>query len=541
MDKHLQHIDDTCSGTELRNILYRLKLKHPDSDEIRMTFKLCSCSLNDLQSVELDALLDDAQDMHQYPNKEIIARWSEYLSYRIRDGKKIHLRKAVLLYIDLFIVNQNEEFLIHALGLVKQAKDLFSKDIGEIYKLGKQVVLKLEKPFLQKKLIADLASLNPNRSFEDFNVFLRQQIQSHERNNDFSAVLFLIEALRLIKSISKVESKIMTAETLEKDGDWQLGNKKPNTFYPSILNTYQKALIELKGLKCDDKLRRRLELKVLTEQKENIKMLSSVGQSFDDIGYSSEEIINEFGDKCIEELNIVDFASGYQALLSFPLDTSKYIKQNSPADNSFMSQLFSEFKKIDSRGKTVGTTTKDEYELIQSRNIIRECMINFLRKCKWIMDCDSFVDKDVISYYLFKKCKSKFIPSNRMYLFTEGLSAGFANDFVTSSHILIPQIENSFKHILQNRGILTAKIYDEIQHDNMLGGLLDKLIQVNNHNIFYELKDFLVDNNSVNFRNELCHGLLLPIQIEHYGIYVWWLCLRMIYDYDLIFNMNKEV
>ena len=83
---------------------------------------------------------------------------------------------------------------------------------------------------------------------------------------------------------------------------------------------------------------------------------------------------------------------------------------------------------------------------------------------------------------------------------------------------------------------MTVKIYDDIQHDNMLGGLLEKLIEVNGNDLFFELKDFLLENSSVNFRNEMCHGLLSPIQLDHYGIYVWWLCIRMIYDKGKIFK-----
>ena len=86
--------------------------------------------------------------------------------------------------------------------------------------------------------------------------------------------------------------------------------------------------------------------------------------------------------------------------------------------------------------------------------------------------------------------------------------------------------------------ISTAKIYNEIQHDKLLGGILDIYVERNGHEVFRELKDFLLENNSVNFRNELCHGLLSPFVIEHYGIYVWWLTLKLIYDKENVFK-NK--
>ncbi|MBN2890462.1 MAG: DUF4209 domain-containing protein [Bacteroidales bacterium] len=101
---------------------------------------------------------------------------------------------------------------------------------------------------------------------------------------------------------------------------------------------------------------------------------------------------------------------------------------------------------------------------------------------------------------------------------------------------------SGLKHIAKQCGLLTAKIYDEIQHDNLLGGILTKLIEKSERNeLFIELRDFLVENNSTNFRNELSHGLLEASQIDYYGMYIWWLSLKMILDNEKIFeNMIKQ-
>ncbi|OMD39207.1 DUF7380 domain-containing protein [Paenibacillus odorifer] len=52
--------------------------------------------------------------------------------------------------------------------------------------------------------------------------------------------------------------------------------------------------------------------------------------------------------------------------------------------------------------------------------------------------------KDI--FYLVKN--NPFVPQGRELIFAEGLLKGFYGDFLTSAHLLIPQLENSIRHIL---------------------------------------------------------------------------------------------
>jgi hypothetical protein len=194
--------------------------------------------------------------------------------------------------------------------------------------------------------------------------------------------------------------------------------------------------------------------------------------------------------------------------------------------------------KQDANGKIVGKTTLEMYSQIQDKRLLREAVISFIRKTKWRMDREEKIDKGYVQL-LLKKMNTHFIPEDRIVIFVNGISAGFNNDFVTAAHLLVPQLENSFKHVLQIKNKITFKIDEEVQHDNTLGGILEILINNYQHSVFDELKDFLIENSSVNFRNELCHGILPPFIIEHYGIYVWWLTLKMIRDCEEIFILHR--
>lgn len=142
----------------------------------------------------------------------------------------------------------------------------------------------------------------------------------------------------------------------------------------------------------------------------------------------------------------------------------------------------------------------------------------------------------VIDRFLKMK-KSRFIPKDRVALYVQGLWAGFMGDYSLSTHILLPQIENSFRYIAEQHGIITTQLDKDIQHENMLGGVLDKIQQVTDPDLWSDLKMFLID--SEGFRNQALHGLCSLHQLERYGIYLWWLCLKMIHQTDYYFGFNK--
>lgn len=53
---------------------------------------------------------------------------------------------------------------------------------------------------------------------------------------------------------------------------------------------------------------------------------------------------------------------------------------------------------------------------------------------------------------------SPFVPSYREAIFMKGLHAGLTGDFLTSSHLLIPQIEHSIRNLLIERNVITSHI-----------------------------------------------------------------------------------
>lgn len=90
------------------------------------------------------------------------------------------------------------------------------------------------------------------------------------------------------------------------------------------------------------------------------------------------------------------------------------------------------------------------------------------------------------------------------------------------------------KYIIELNGRNTIKQAEDIQNDNSLGSILSiekdnkMLYGLCDYDLLLELNNFLCDGNCVNFRNRICHGLVSPFESEYYGIYLWWLTLKMI-------------
>lgn len=127
---------------------------------------------------------------------------------------------------------------------------------------------------------------------------------------------------------------------------------------------------------------------------------------------------------------------------------------------------------------------------------------------------------------------SPFVPPEREYLFAKGLYAGLTGDFFTSTHILIPQIENSVRYLLWEQQNVRASGLDNrgIQDEHHLTTTLycPEITSIFDEDTLFDLKGLLVERSGSNLRNRMAHGLinddgfLSPLMS-----YLWWLTLRL--------------
>lgn len=242
--------------------------------------------------------------------------------------------------------------------------------------------------------------------------------------------------------------------------------------------------------------------------------------------------------KNISELNIDSFEAAFQLLLSIPVVSENTITEYvniSKDTQSPITQFFSQTIKLNASGSRVGSADGDDALINNARAFSRDLITANIRAIKNIMDTHKKIDEDFILNSITQS-KSRFIPTDRIYIYTIGIFEGFNNNFILAAHLLMPQFENSLRYVASQNGIETTKLADEIQHENMLGGCLEKIMDFTNNDLHKELKNFLIDASTTNFRNELSHGLMSTNLIDHYGIYLWWLSLKLIFQTEKHFS-----
>jgi len=538
-------IDDGIYQSELRNKLWSIKFDNKfDRDLIALLIKLLKLDLgtmflDDLKVLfsqqEIDLLKKVGPDSIT-ENKEIIARWYDVLS--LFDNKllfsKIHL--ISFHYWQIYLDTNDYEYLLRHLTTIRSCKPAFKNDLEVVFENCKPLILNIESAFWQLQLLTEApAVFTLTKCQEAFGEILIAQKEKYIKNHDHSSARCIVESLFAIQIISKNEKRIMLAETYEAQADFYVKTKQPNTFYPNISQTYRKGLKEIKSVaNCDD-LRKRLEDKIRPEMKEDFRLIQTAGVKV------SPTVDIELLWNNVNQLGIDSFESAYQTLVSLPIPTNdKILKEfeKSKENEMPLAKYFSKQVKINEKGAQISAAENDEALLSNVRGFYREVNIAYISLVKEKLDIFGEVNKRFVSK-LLEESKSTFIPKDRLYIFALGIYEGFDNNFITAAHLLVPQLENSFRHIAELHGITVTNFEKELQLENILGGVLEKMKNITNNDLYEELKSFLNDSNSVNFRNQLSHGLMNSVLLHHYGQYAWWLTLKMILFSKNLFSVPE--
>lgn len=139
------------------------------------------------------------------------------------------------------------------------------------------------------------------------------------------------------------------------------------------------------------------------------------------------------------------------------------------------------------------------------------------------------IDKSIIEELV---SDSALVPEDRRAPFVTALLAGFHWDFSTALHILIPQVENSLRHVLKEHGIVPTNVdangIEEVwSYERILKH--EATTQILGKDFVYELRSLLVERLGPNLRHLLAHGLLSPNALNsESAFYLWWVLLRLL-------------
>jgi hypothetical protein len=141
----------------------------------------------------------------------------------------------------------------------------------------------------------------------------------------------------------------------------------------------------------------------------------------------------------------------------------------------------------------------------------------------------------------------RLIPAGREMLVARGLHAGLTGDFLVSTHLLVPQLEESVRYLLIQVQVIASALDDRgIQEELDLNRTLcsskyaEPLSKVLNDDLVFEMRCLLVERFGANLRNDMAHGLL-----DHDSFYspssryLWWLAFHL-YSFPVLAKLKME-
>lgn len=123
------------------------------------------------------------------------------------------------------------------------------------------------------------------------------------------------------------------------------------------------------------------------------------------------------------------------------------------------------------------------------------------------------------------------VPSGREHLFARGLNAWMYGDMPVAAHLLVPQLENSLRGLLERAGGRTTTLGPGgVQQDRTLGSVLTagEIEGMLGPNVLFDLRCLLSEGFGANLRNLLSHGLVGPAGMYAPPVaYLCWLILHL--------------
>ncbi len=131
-------------------------------------------------------------------------------------------------------------------------------------------------------------------------------------------------------------------------------------------------------------------------------------------------------------------------------------------------------------------------------------------------------DESLIDSLLYP---NPFIPKSRVLQFKRGLMTGFKGDWISAVYILIPQLENSLRHLMQLAGYEMVKMdSDGIQQEKDLNAFIysDEFQDIVGEDMAFQLQVILTDKIGLNLRNQIAHGLATDgTVLSEVGPFIW--------------------
>lgn len=197
--------------------------------------------------------------------------------------------------------------------------------------------------------------------------------------------------------------------------------------------------------------------------------------------------------------SIVDFADMIPSISKTEKLTDE-LRQKFPISSLFPSTSFNK------KQPTSHSLTDDEIRKSQ----IRTEYIRTIKMMESILSINvkKLEEKNEItgdSYYDYIKSFGLHDQTS-LKIMKQGIKRHFAEDYISSIHILIPQVEYTLRELLRGRGIKTTRIANSIIRNVLLNALISKGTSLYGDDMANYLKIKFTDIDGPNERNNVCHA-----------------------------------
>lgn len=206
-----------------------------------------------------------------------------------------------------------------------------------------------------------------------------------------------------------------------------------------------------------------------------------------------------------------------------------------------------------SPGLLVDGEDQDEamrHHIARNEAIRRNCAVHGrIEPARRIIHSEHSLDQ---RYFLRIAKMSPLVPSDRADVFALGFTRFFQGDFISAVYILVPQLENSVRHVLSVTGEETSRILNDMtQESRSLPSMLDNCREVL-EGIFGPAMVFDMDNVFVfkggpKIRHSVAHGLISGAECSSAdAIYACWFiyrlcCLPLLQDWAKVAESLDEI
>jgi hypothetical protein len=151
----------------------------------------------------------------------------------------------------------------------------------------------------------------------------------------------------------------------------------------------------------------------------------------------------------------------------------------------------------------------------------------------------------IVQDFLPLVSNNPFVPKGRELIYASGLFAGLNGDFLTSTHLLIPQLENSIRFILTKNGTIASGLDQygtQNEYDLNVTLIMKELNEIMPEDIVFDLRGLLIERYGSNLRNRMAHGLIDYNEFEFSPEirYLWWLTLNLCYLWKVASRYSSE-